>query len=103
MSMALAEACTRTGCGKHIEALVSAQPPSYMWSGTFVMMHGRRELSRDEAIEHLARRLHWKMEHLEPTDDGSSWDLLTDRQQDFYRVCVRAIFDERQLSRAALK
>jgi hypothetical protein len=42
----------------------------------------------DSAIERLARELHWKMEHLDPTED-SDWERLSDRQREFYRLCVR--------------
>jgi hypothetical protein len=55
----------------------------------------------EEAIEALAKRLHWKMEILEPTTD-SEWERLGERQRDFYRHSVRAIFQERELARIAL-
>lgn len=38
-------------------------------------------------IGRLARQLHWKMEHLDPTEDGD-WDCLSDRKREFYRLCV---------------
>jgi hypothetical protein len=42
------------------------------------------------------------MQHLDPTDDDN-WTELTDRQREVYRLCVEAIFDQRELSRCALK
>jgi len=57
--------------------------------------------TREEAIELLARRLHWKMEHLELTDDPDR-EALTERQREFYRVCVSAIFQERCLARIVM-
>jgi hypothetical protein len=50
-------------------------------------------LSTEQAIERLAIRLFWKMEHLDPTED-SEWDGLTDHQKDFYRTCVRSLLCE---------
>ena len=59
-------------------------------------------LSRDEAVMRLAERLHWKMEQLDPTDTPD-WETLTARQREFYRLCIEAIFDEREPSKLALK
>lgn len=39
------------------------------------------------ALEELARELHWEMERLDPTD-APDWDALTERQRQFYRLCV---------------
>lgn len=47
-------------------------------------------MTRDEALEELAKRLHSKMEHLEPTD-ASEWIALTCRQKDFYRTLIEEI------------
>lgn len=44
-------------------------------------------------VEHLAERLHWKMEHLDPTD-RPLWGALTEREKDFYRICVRTLLKE---------
>lgn len=59
-------------------------------------------IPREHAVASLAKRLHWKMEHLEPTE-RAEWDSLTEQERSFYRLCVETIFDERDLSRAALK
>jgi hypothetical protein len=56
----------------------------------------------DDAIEHLAKRLHWKMEHLDPTEDPD-WDLLTERQRDFYRLCIKSLLAERSAIEEALQ
>ena len=41
----------------------------------------------EAAVERLANRLHDKMEHLDPTEDGE-WACLPDRKREFYRLCV---------------
>ena len=46
-----------------------------------------------ERVERLARVLHWKMEHLEPTD-RPDWVTLTEREKDLYRLCIEAILME---------
>ncbi len=48
------------------------------------------DLSSEGAIEYLARRLHWKMEHLDPSEDAD-WGGLSERQKEFYRLCVREV------------
>ncbi len=48
----------------------------------------------DEAIDALAKRLHWKMEHLDPTDDDD-WEKMSDRQREFYRISVESLLEER--------
>jgi len=55
----------------------------------------------DEAIEALARRLHWKMEHLDPTDEDD-WEKLSDRQREFYRISIVSLLEERALLISAL-
>lgn len=57
--------------------------------------------SSSEAIEALARRLHWKMEHLDPTDEYD-WEKLSDRQREFYRISVESLLDDRALLMSAL-
>jgi hypothetical protein len=59
-------------------------------------------VTRELALEQLARRLHWKMEYLSPSDTPE-WDNLTEYNRAFYRSCVGALFEEIELSRAALK
>lgn len=58
--------------------------------------------TRERAIWGLAECLHRKMQHLDPADDDN-WAALTDRQREFYQLCVEAVFNERELSRCALK
>jgi hypothetical protein len=53
-------------------------------------------VSRDEAIELLSRRLHQKMEHLDPSGDPE-WEDLSDIQKEFYLSCVKALLQERPL------
>lgn len=42
------------------------------------------------SLDEMAKMLHAKMEHLDPTD-RPEWDGLTDHERDFYRICVRTI------------
>ena len=63
--------------------------------------------AKDEAREELARVLFRKMEHLDPrvVDDPNElfeWDHLTDRQREFYRLCLEEVLREVALVRAAL-
>ena len=59
--------------------------------------------ARSRAIVELARRLHWKMEHLDPSDTDSGWVNLTDREREFYCLCVKAILDDRSLVEKGFK
>lgn len=52
-------------------------------------------------VEHLATVLHDKMEHLEPTEDGD-WECLSERQREFYRLCVKRLLVERTVLTAAM-
>jgi hypothetical protein len=54
-----------------------------------------------EARERLARELHWKMEHLEPMD-APDWEMLSDRQRQFYRACIEWVLSDQDLVRSAL-
>jgi hypothetical protein len=49
------------------------------------------EINGTVAMEHLARRLHREMEHLDPSDEPQDWDNLPDRDKSFYRQCIREI------------
>jgi hypothetical protein len=42
------------------------------------------------------------MEHLDPTESGGDWERLSDREREFYCLCVEAILDERYLIEEAL-
>jgi hypothetical protein len=57
---------------------------------------------QSQALEALAERLFWKMEMLDPGLHDRAWADLTERERAFYRHSVRAIFQERELARAAL-
>lgn len=60
-------------------------------------------LARDEATEALAKRLRWKMEHLDPSSRWETeWDNLPKQEREFYRLCVKAILNEAELVKAAL-
>lgn len=45
-----------------------------------------------DEIERLAEALYWRMDRMEPSEDGKTWDQLTDDNRYFYRECVREIF-----------
>ena len=53
-------------------------------------------------IEGLAMVLHAKMEHLDPTEDPD-WRMLTERQRDFYRICIESLLGERDLLQRAMR
>ena len=46
-----------------------------------------------EAIERLARHLHFTMERFDPSEDGN-WSRMTNADQEFYRSCVRELLWE---------
>ena len=62
-----------------------------------------RELlsSRGPIVENLARELHAKMEHLDPTT-LPEWDEMTDADRAFYVRCVEHLLGQEELLRAAL-
>ena len=57
-------------------------------------------LPPEDPVERLARVLHAKMEHLDPTDDPD-WESLTEQQREFYRLCIEALLRRRDLLDAA--
>ena len=65
-------------------------------------MADRPALEENEAIDRLAQRLYWKMEHLDPSEEPD-WEKLNDWDKDNYRLCVEAVvLDERDLVLCAL-
>jgi hypothetical protein len=56
----------------------------------------------EEAREELARILHDKMEHLDPSDEDSNWDRLTDFEKQFFRSCIERLAHEQHLLAALL-
>lgn len=51
-------------------------------------------LKADLAVDLLAERLHWKLEHLDPTD-GAVWADLSPHEQEVFKTCVWALLAER--------
>ena len=49
-----------------------------------------------EAVETLAKRLHFKAEHLDPSEDPE-WDEMTEHQRDFWRFLVEDMLKWRDL------
>ena len=47
--------------------------------------------TESRAVELAAKRLHAKMEHLDPC--GDEWEQLSDSDREFYRLCVRDLVD----------
>ena len=54
-----------------------------------------------DAVEAGASALHWKTEHLDPSDK-EDWNLLEERERDFFRLCVSAVFTELEAEFPAL-
>jgi hypothetical protein len=50
-----------------------------------------RPANKDEAIELLAKHLHWTMERFDPTEPEYTWDKLAPFEQEFRRACVREL------------
>lgn len=61
-------------------------------------------MPKDDPVGILARQLHWKMEHMDPSDneDEWEWDGLTELQKEFYRACINAVLVEEKSLRRAL-
>jgi hypothetical protein len=60
------------------------------------------EITRDQAIEELARVLFYCMEHLDPTG-RFDWETdLDESGRELYRTCVRSLLREKRLLSAAL-
>jgi hypothetical protein len=58
----------------------------------------RADDARSPPVERLARRLHWKMWHLEPTERTAAeeWADMDEQERDFYRILVRFMLVELQ-------
>jgi hypothetical protein len=54
-----------------------------------------------KGLEKLARRLHWHMDRLNPSD-GREWEDLTDSEREFYLICVDGLFEDREAILEAL-
>ena len=48
-------------------------------------------LTREQALEWLARRLYGKFEHIDPT--GESWEDVDEETRDMYRSATRHLFE----------
>jgi hypothetical protein len=59
-------------------------------------------VEREAARERLARELHFKMEHLDPSDGGGEWEALSESQRELYRACVEWLFCDPSLVLKAL-
>jgi hypothetical protein len=53
-------------------------------------MQNGGEGANSDLLEILAKRLHFKMEMLDPTLDDK-WDELSDLKKEFYRQCCKEI------------
>lgn len=66
------------------------------------MVRRVEKISHDDAtsrasIERLAIRLHDRMEHLDPTLNGSKWGDLSDHEREFYRLCIEDLLMDEEL------
>lgn len=59
-----------------------------------------RAVTYTDPVEELARRLHFKAEHLDPSEDPD-WDAMTERKRDFWRALVSDMLVERELMERA--
>ena len=51
---------------------------------------------QSELTAKLANALVWKMEHLDPC--GLDWETLSEREKEFYQLCIEYIFDQPETS-----
>lgn len=56
----------------------------------------------EKAIEILAERLHWKMEHLDP-GEYAAWSEMDDHDKEFFRQCVKALLQDGPAMRKAFE
>ena len=56
----------------------------------------------EDAIEHLAKILHRKTEHLDPTEDAD-WAAMSERKKEFFRLCVKAVLREKEAIQQAMR
>jgi hypothetical protein len=49
-----------------------------------------------DPVERLARRLHWKMWHLEPSERTADeeWEDMDEHDREFYRILIRFLMAE---------
>jgi len=59
-------------------------------------------LERHEAIQLLGKRLHNRMEHLDPSLGDDGWEALSEREREFYRLCVEDMLAASDLCRIGL-
>jgi hypothetical protein len=53
-----------------------------------------------DPVEYLAQRLHFKAEHLDPTED-EDWGTTSERTREFYRALIRDLLCAREMIEAA--
>ena len=55
-------------------------------------------IGRSAEVVKLARVLYEEMEHLDPSgDDYIPWDCLSQREVEFYCLCIESIFEKSDL------
>lgn len=59
-------------------------------------------MDKSSALETLAKKLHDKMEHLEPTD-RPDWAHMDNHEREFYRLCIEWLVLEPEVILAALR
>ena len=58
-------------------------------------------MNRDEAIEVLAERMHWKFEHIDPTGEPI-WAEVDEEVKENYRIVIRSLLCDRRAIAIAL-
>jgi hypothetical protein len=59
-------------------------------------------MEKEKAVSELGRVLYERMEHLDPSIVERSWEMLSDRERQFYRLSIAGVFAEDALCRVVL-
>ena len=103
------ELCTLTGptARGHVQTgrvSVHSRAALFLGHSGMALLPARTQAARQAAIELPAERLCLKMESLDPSGPASPSERseLSERQQQFYRLCVRALLYDAEVVAAAL-
>ena len=84
-----------------VRRMCAADPENVPERGPKPFWKGRQPDAAQHALEQLAERLHWKLEHLDPRGEPD-WPDLTDHRRDIFRTAVASLLDEYRLVDIAL-
>lgn len=79
------EVAIRSGVRVMLERREAAYQDFVSMIGAWFSLRG--EMEKEIAIDHIARRLFEKFEHIDPS--GCVWDELLDQDRDMYRVALK--------------